>query len=62
MLEVWNRVLDCHEEEMRELRRQGDALNINMDRLIEQVAHMRGWIIGAVAVMGIFTAINAVVG
>jgi hypothetical protein len=62
ILEAWNRVMDRHEEEMRELRRQGDTLNAKMDRLIEQVAKMRGWIIGAVVVMGFFTAINAVVG
>jgi hypothetical protein len=72
IIEAWNRVLDGHDEEMRELRRQGEALNTKMDSLQNnlrremsdlrsEMAHMRGWIIGGVAVMAIFTALNAVV-
>ena len=57
---------------MRELRRQSETLNTKMDSLQNhlrremsdlrsEMAHMRGWIMGGVAVMAIFTALNAVV-
>jgi hypothetical protein len=71
ILEAWNRVLDGHDEEMRELRTTTAALRTDMDSLRtnmaadmaalrSEMAHMPGWIVGGVAVMAIFTALNAV--
>jgi hypothetical protein len=59
ILEAWNRVLDQHEYQMREIQRRSTEVSEKLDRLGDQVAQMRGWIIGAAAIMGVCTALNA---
>jgi hypothetical protein len=64
ILEHWQGVLDRYENEAgrREEAMRREALEAEMEHLIEQGAQTRRWITGAVVIMVILTVIRAGIG
>jgi len=69
IIETWDRVLEHqrrefqrwredHQREMQALRGDIHRVDEHLRDLGRQVAHLRGWIIGGVAVMAIITTID----
>jgi len=72
IIETWNRVLEQQRHEFQRSRedqqREMQGLRADIHRIDEhlrdlarQVAHLRGWIIGGVAVMAIIVTIDRLV-